>query len=766
MAESTPSGLERITTIDKTYTDTDDDDIADLIVETVSVNGKATGIENNTLAAQKTVTSPEGRTITSLYDPATLQVESVNVTGLHPTNFIYDTRGRLTFVSTGTRQSAYTYTTDGFLESVTDSEGQTTSYEYNPIGRITGINRPDGNLVDFSYDANGNMTVLMNPAGTEHTFAYNRVNQDSSYTTPMSGSYSYVYDKDRRLIQTNFPSGNQISNIYENGRLVQTQTLEGNIDYSYLCSTKIESITKGAESITYSYDGKLVTSEKLSGTSNQSLDYTYNNDFDVSSFTYAGQTENYSYDNDGLLTAAGDFTISRDAENGLAESVVGGTFNLTRSFNGYGEVEGQGAIVNTQNVASWNLTRDNNGRITQKTESAEGVTSGYSYTYDPMGRLLTVTKDGVPVEEYRYDPNGTRKYEMNTMRGINGRNFTYSEEDHLLTAGDIQYEYNDNGFLTNKTNGTNITNYVYSLRGELLSVNLPDERTIGYVHDPLGRRIAKRVDGVTTEKYFWKGLTRLLAVYDGSDNLLMRFEYADDRVPMAVTTGVVTYYLTYDQVGSLRVVADSAGVVVKRIDYDSFGNIIADTNEDFKIPFGFAGGLHDGDTGLVGFGYRDYDPDLGRWTAKDPILFAGGDTDLYGYVLNDPANLIDPEGLEVLLLGRNPVAFRFNPRLMRPGQRYVPRNIPKESNAPPPRYTPTVPRDPMPESSWLARFLKTLSDLLGGGDSGSSGLAGIEPSSGNQGDPCSGNSSQNSNPIVQGDPNSPYDPLFNPGGYI
>ena len=54
---------------------------------------------------------------------------------------------------------------------------------------------------------------------------------------------------------------------------------------------------------------------------------------------------------------------------------------------------------------------------------------------------------------------------------------------------------------------------------------------------------------------------------------------------------------------------------------------------------------YDRDTGLVRFGYRDYDPETGRWTAKDPIGFAGGDTDLYGYCLNDPVNLIDPYGL-------------------------------------------------------------------------------------------------------------------------
>ena len=62
------------------------------------------------------------------------------------------------------------------------------------------------------------------------------------------------------------------------------------------------------------------------------------------------------------------------------------------------------------------------------------------------------------------------------------------------------------------------------------------------------------------------------------------------------------------------------------------------------MPFGFAGGLHDRDTGLVRFGYRDYDPEIGRWTAKDPIGFAGGDVDLMGYVQNDPVNWIDPTG--------------------------------------------------------------------------------------------------------------------------
>jgi len=143
-------------------------------------------------------------------------------------------------------------------------------------------------------------------------------------------------------------------------------------------------------------------------------------------------------------------------------------------------------------------------------------------------------------------------------------------------------------------------------------------------------------------------MTCLLAVYDGNNNLLMRFEYADARMPFAMTKGSATYYLAYDQVGTLKAVADASGNAVKRIEYDTFGNIINDTAPAFAVPFGFAGGLYDKDTKLVRFGYRDYDPDTGRWTAKDPILFAGGDTDLYGYCLNDPINFVDPPGLTAM----------------------------------------------------------------------------------------------------------------------
>ena len=86
------------------------------------------------------------------------------------------------------------------------------------------------------------------------------------------------------------------------------------------------------------------------------------------------------------------------------------------------------------------------------------------------------------------------------------------------------------------------------------------------------------------------------------------------------------------------------------MDYDEYGNVVNDTNPGFQ-PFGFAGGIYDLHTGLVRFGARDYDAVTGRWTAKDPILFGGGQADLYAYVGGNPVNWIDLYGLEVIYNG-------------------------------------------------------------------------------------------------------------------
>jgi RHS repeat-associated protein len=642
--ETTPSGLTRLTTREKRYADTNGDEAADLVTETLSLNGKRTVIESNVLSAQKTYLSAEGRTVAAGYDPDTLLLTKLSIPGRYDTIYHYNSKGSVAAIGTHLRETSFTYNTAGLLESVSDGSNSSTFYAYDEAGRIIRIDRPDNSSIWFTYDRNGNMTILTNPSAVDHVFEYNAVNSLSNYRTLLSGNYSYEYDMDRRLTKVTFPSGKNISNIYDATQLMQIQLPEGNIDYTYLCGSKAESIAFGAEAIAFEYDGNLLSSEMLSGTLNQAIYYEYNNDFNITEVNYAGETEKYVYDGDGFLTGAGRFTVNRNSDNAQPQVVTDGTVSITNIFNGYGEVDQESTTVSDNGIYSWDLVRDNTGRIVQKTETISQETSVFQYAYDDMGRLLTVTKDDILTEAYQYDLNGSRSFEMNLSRNIDSRRFEYSAEDQLLKAGTVTYQYDPDGFLIRKSDGADSVTYEYSSRGELLSVMQPYGSVVEYLHDPLGRRIAKEVNGTLTEKYLWQDMTRLLAVYDGTDDLLMRFEYADSRVPVAMKKNGVTYYLIYDPVGSLRAVADSAGHMVKRIDYDAFGNVISDTNPSFNMPFSFAGGLYDKDTGLIRFGYRDYDPDMGRWTAKDPIFFNGRDVDLYGYCLNDPLNFVDPNG--------------------------------------------------------------------------------------------------------------------------
>ncbi|MBA2713377.1 MAG: hypothetical protein H0U55_07475 [Rubrobacteraceae bacterium] len=203
--------------------------------------------------------------------------------------------------------------------------------------------------------------------------------------------------------------------------------------------------------------------------------------------------------------------------------------------------------------------------------------------------------------------------------------------------GDASYSYAPSGELSGKTEGAQSTTYDYDALGNLQFVSLPDGRNVRYVVDANDRRVGKKVDGKLTQGFLYYNDEAVAAELDGTGKIVSRFVYATKaNVPDYMVRNGVTYRIISDHLGSPRLVVNAqSGEIVQRMDYDEFGNVTLDSNPGFQ-PFGFAGGLYDRDTGLLRFGARDYDPETGRWTAKDPIGFAGGDTNLYGYVLFNP----------------------------------------------------------------------------------------------------------------------------------
>jgi RHS repeat-associated protein len=151
--------------------------------------------------------------------------------------------------------------------------------------------------------------------------------------------------------------------------------------------------------------------------------------------------------------------------------------------------------------------------------------------------------------------------------------------------------------------------------------------------------------------WLYQDQLRPVAQVDGSGtNVVARFVYGSKaNVPDYMITSGGTYRILSDHLGSPRAIVDvSSGDLIEAINFDEFGNetdtLAATLPTGYvRIPFGFAGGLYDPDTGLVRFGARDYDASVGRWTSKDPAGFEGG-MDLYGYVVNDPVNRGDPDG--------------------------------------------------------------------------------------------------------------------------
>ena len=149
-----------------------------------------------------------------------------------------------------------------------------------------------------------------------------------------------------------------------------------------------------------------------------------------------------------------------------------------------------------------------------------------------------------------------------------------------------------------------------------------------------------------------------LAGAGGIGGLLARSRHATSS-PYAVN-GNSFYHA--DGNGNVTYLANSSGGTDAAYRYDPFGRWLAQTG-----PYATANGMrtsskpwiaHNGSNtdGLHYYGYRFYDPLTQRWLNRDPLgEFAG--LNLYRFVDNNPINLFDPDGHDVVYLLDPSVSF-------------------------------------------------------------------------------------------------------------
>jgi len=652
----TPSGLTMQQTQARTTTLQTPTDLFSLmgLTDTFTINGRQSTLHFDSASRRWTATSPAARTATEDIDTQGRPI-SAQVTGLATSAYSYDNRGRLAGTTLGADADARSWSfayhgaesgaQAGTLAAITDPLERTTSFEYDAAGRVTAQTLPGDRRIEYTYDLNGNLTALKPPGRDRHVFEYDAVDQVDGYLPPEIPEDDtvtrYHYNRDKQLTSIERPDGQLYTLDYDNGgRLQSLTTVPGSINYTYHPTTgQLSSIAAPGGTLSYSYDGLLPLTETQSGEISGQVARSYDNNFWLRSLSVNGVAIAYAYDADGLLTQAGDLSLTPDPQNGLLSATTLGKARTAIDYSAFGEVQDLRATFDGNGLYAAHYVRDAIGRITEKTETIAGSSTSYGYEYDGAGRLVQVRIGGVAVNTYGYDANGNRTHANDTSA-------TYDAQDRLLTYGSVSYSHGANGERETRSEGGATTRYDYDALGNLWRVNLPGDVVIDYRVDGRNRRIAKKVNGTLVQGFLYQDQLKPVAELDGSGSVVARFVYADKaNVPSYMVKNGQTYRIVSDHLGSPRLVVNSAtGEIVQRMDYDEFGNVTQDSNPGFQ-PFGFAGGIYDQHTQLVRFGARDYDPQTGKWTAKDPIGFAGRDSNLYAYVGEDPINGIDPLGL-------------------------------------------------------------------------------------------------------------------------
>ena len=214
------------------------------------------------------------------------------------------------------------------------------------------------------------------------------------------------------------------------------------------------------------------------------------------------------------------------------------------------------------------------------------------------------------------------------------------------------------GNLTAQTNTSThvITSYTYDYRNRLTEVKVGGTIEATYTYDSLNRRVGVDDSGTQTWTVYdgTSADADPYADFNSSGSLTVRYLHGpgvvlgavvDELLARTSSGGTTAWYLP-DNLGSVRDIVSIAAVVQDHIVYDSFGNILTETNATNGDRFKFAGMQYDAAIGQYYDHARDYSSTTGGFLSQDPKGFAAGNPDLYGYVGNEPTCQTDTSGLQ------------------------------------------------------------------------------------------------------------------------
>ncbi len=578
----------------------------------------------NYLGKIKTSINPSGLVYTYEYDSAGRMTKSISPDSTF-TQWVYNNlENTVTIYDENSHTKEYTYDWTGNLLSVKEFSDQSyysTEYEYDESGNITRITDAKGNTTVYEYNMFGLEHIIHPDTSKEH----------------------FIYDCIGNVIQK--MCGNRTINYHYNAasQLVGIEYPDSSVTFTYDANGNRISMDDQAGSTSYVYDSRnrlIFETKTLDGT-DYATSYEYDAASNIVSIVYPeGTVINQNYDDLSRITSIDGYAQFFWNENSQLDQIIyqnGVTTDYTYDVrNRLTQIK---TAKNSSDLLNLTYTYDDAGNILQMKDNPNGqLKEQWDYTYDSLDRLITAS--GGPQGDfyslnYVYDSTGNRIQLNNTV-------YTYNEMNELLTQeGDTNYTYtyDECGNCITKNNGEIVLEYHYDEENRLLSVEENDQITEQYIYDGDGKRI-KKIDSESVRIYIYSGINVLYEI-NMTSQMDGVYVYGPTGKIAKKVNDITEYYHT-DHLGSTRVTTSENGETITEIRYKPFGEQINTTEERYTYN-----GKELDATGLYYYGARYYDPEIGRFLARDPLQ---GEKEVpqtlnrYVYCLNNPLRYIDPTG--------------------------------------------------------------------------------------------------------------------------
>lgn len=488
-------------------------------------------------------------------------------------------------------------------------------------------------------------------------FDYNSYGQIVSKTVPgFSNSIKFTYNplgylETVKFNDENHSNNQDISNVYY-------YTMKGKV---------AKAINKLSETIverTYNYFDQMISEEFWVGRNRYSVKYTYDR---------KGRIKTIQLPDNSSIAYVYDAVFCREVKRLSPKKEV----LYVHTYDNYDTsgkllsetLIGQTGVRNYQYDLNSNMTQidlpniniseqaeyDHSGKIISLDRKVVDRSSKVGFAYNDLSQLTSENNEWANF--FGYDS-------LNNRLSLNGNELTYNALNQLQSNSQAEYLYDQQGNLCRKTANQKTTGYESNVLSEVIQIENADQTKVRFIYDPLGRRLAKEhvsPDGksvLSRECFLYLNDQEIGTLGERGKILKLRIPGMKGSDISLKSVSLELNQKVYATVHNIQqhliaLIDSSTSCIAESYSYSAFGqekiydcNGIALSESAVGNPWRFSEKRVDQETGLVFFGRRYYDPEVGRWISPDPIGKFDG-PNAYAYLHNNPINRQDRFGLAI-----------------------------------------------------------------------------------------------------------------------